>query len=225
MSHPQFIVGIKNESLMATGLKQGLNVVDINMLSKIVQSSIVIGERAALEKDQTVRQVLPYVILSQFDESAGCMKYVPYRRTKMVGESRLAGNVSVGFGGHIDLADVYHENSVVDLIATIGHSLNRELDEEVEFSIDGKEPSEEDAFELSLLNVGIIIDDSNEVGKVHMGVVINGQLPAGFSATCAEKELESMEMMTASELLNSGLPLENWTRIALEHLEAMEHGE
>uniref|UniRef100_A0AAU6W0K7 Nudix hydrolase domain-containing protein n=1 Tax=Pseudomonas phage Nican01 TaxID=3138540 RepID=A0AAU6W0K7_9CAUD len=214
---PQFIVGIKNETLTEkVGLPTtGLSPIDMQQIIELVQEGIVIGQREALEKDESVRQVLPYVILSQFDESAGVMKYIPYRRTKLVGESRLAGNVSVGFGGHIDLDDVVSKGSVVDLIATIGQAVGRELQEEVIFSgMDGAD--------ISLFSVGMILDNSDEVGKVHLGVVMNAQLPPGATAVCAEEELESLRPMTARELLDSGLPIESWSRIALDFLYQVE---
>lgn len=223
MSKPQFIIGVKNNTLVdKIGLAEGLNPVDIMTIAGEMQEGIVIGQREALESDESVRQVLPYVILSQFDSSVGLMKYITYRRTKKVGESRLAGNVSVGWGGHIDLVDVQHQDSVIDLIGTIGVAVNREITEEVLFL--NPEAASGDMVDLSLLSVGILLDNSNDVGKVHMGVIINGQLPEGTIVQCAEEELEIMTPMTASELLNSGLPLENWTRISIEYLESLENG-
>lgn len=216
MSKPQFIIGIKNDTLMGKlGLKDGLSPVDVSQIVHLLQEGVVIGQREALESDESVRQVLPYVILSQFDESAGVMKYIPYRRTKLVGESRLAGNVSVGFGGHIDLGDVIHHENVINLVATIGQAVGRELQEEVIFTgMDGAD--------LSLFSVGVLLDQSDAVGRVHMGVIMNAQLPSGVTALCAEAELESMQPMSAEELLTSGLPLESWTRIALEFLQQVE---
>jgi predicted NUDIX family phosphoesterase len=212
---PQFVIGIKNEIFQNIGLKNGLNPITVEQLLEQLQPGIVIGQREVLENDETVRQVLPYAIFSQFDESAGCMKYIVYRRTKLVGESRLAGNVSVGFGGHIDLEDVAHKDSIIDLVGTIGQAIGREIHEELVFT--GLE-----GHELSMFSVGILLDESDAVGRVHMGVIFNIQLPPGATAVCAEEELESMLPMTASELLNSGLPLENWTRISLEFLEQVE---
>lgn len=38
----------------------------------------------------------------------------------------------------------------------------------------------------------------------------------GVVAKCTEEELTTLSMMTPQELLDSGLPLENWTRIIAE---------
>lgn len=213
---PQFIIGVKTKTMRDDiGLKNGLSPVDIQQIAHLVQPGVVIGQRDALETDETVLQIIPGLVLSQFDTSAGVMKYVPFRRTKLVGESRLAGAVSVMFGGHIDLGDVIHRESVVNLTATIGQAICREVQEEVRFSgMDGND--------LSMFSVGVLLDDSDSVGRVHMGVIMNAQLPDGAAALCAEEELESMAPMSARELLDSGLPLENWTRIILEFMYDVE---
>lgn len=213
---PQFIIGVKTKTMRDDiGLKNGLSPVDIQQIVHLVQPGVVIGQRDALETDETVLQIIPGLVLSQFDTSAGVMKYVPFRRTKLVGESRLAGAVSVMFGGHIDLGDVIHHESVVNLVATIGQAIGREVQEEVRFSgMDGND--------LSMFSVGVLLDDSDSVGRVHMGVIMNAQLPDGATALCAEEELESMAPMSARELLDSGLPLENWTRIILEFMYDVE---
>lgn len=212
---PQFIIGVKNDTLTSIGLKEGISPVDVSQIAHLLAPGIVIGQREALETDESVRQIIPGLIISQFDESAGVMKYVPYRRTKLVGESRLAGKVSVMFGGHIDLGDVIHHESVINLVATIGQAVGREVQEEVRFSgMDGED--------LALMSVGLLLDNSDPVGRVHMSVIMNAQLPAGATAVCAEEELETMAPMTADELLNSGLPLENWTRMSLEFLKEVE---
>lgn len=62
----------------------------------------------------------------------------------------------------------------------------------------------------------MLIDNSNEVGRVHLGVVLTALLPEGLSVKSNEEELEVMAPMTASELLESGLELEPWTKIVLE---------
>lgn len=213
---PQFIIGVKTKTMREDiGLKNGMSPVDIQQIVHLVQPGVVIGQRDALEADESVLQIIPGLVLSQFDTSAGVMKYVPFRRTKLVGESRLAGNVSVMFGGHIDLGDVIHHESVINLVPTIGQAIGREIQEEVVFSgMDGND--------LSMFSVGVLLDDSDSVGRVHMGVIMNAQLPEGATALCAEEELESMAPMSARELLDSGLPLENWTRIILEFMYDVE---
>ena len=192
------------------------------------QSHLVIREREALETDPTYRQLLPYVLVEQVGLD-GVTRYTPYRRTKQVGEARLAGNVSVGFGGHIDLSDVYiDDKSCIGLQETIASAAARELVEELCIAIDGlvlTEAEKEDLFfyaPVSPLRMSgyFILDNANDVGRVHVGLVFIARLPANFSVSCQETELQSMTAMTARELLDADLPLEPWTRIILSELVA-----
>lgn len=206
----QAILAVENSFLIDNmELKQGMNLVPFEEFVVGAGEFIHIGQREAMETDDRFRQLLPYVVITQYDESAEVTRFITYRRGKGVGEARLAGNVSVGFGGHIDLADVMHSDSTINLAATIGQAVSRELQEELVFGgIDS---------DLALFSVGFVIDESDKVGKVHLGIIMNAQLAPGATAVCAEEELETLEPMTAEELLSSGLPLENWTRIVLEH--------
>lgn len=210
--HPQFIVAAESLALTATfNLQQGMNRVSLTDFCQNAQSAIAIREREWLEQDRYYRQLLPYVVVSQKcgDET----RYITYRRSKGAGESRLVGNVSIGFGGHIDLVDVaFNENSVIDLYQTIGVAATREIAEELKFS-DGQEEKN-----FNLFDVGLIADNSNDVGKVHLGIVLAAMIPEHMTVETREAELEMLPPMTAQELLDSDLPLENWTRIFLEYV-------
>ena len=205
---PQFIIGIRSEYLHSLGLVQGLNRVSLLDQEREATSHLIIGQRERLEQDASVRQLLPYVVMNQMCED-GESRFIVYRRGKGVGESRLAGNVSIGFGGHIDLADVITAgDSVVDLRATVDVACARELEEEV--LCDGVPLVGNDVHA-----VGLITDNSDKVGLVHLGMVMISSIPMGVEVTCREEELEILKPMTANELLSSGLPLENWTKIIL----------
>lgn len=204
----QFIIGVRNEYLQSLGLVQGLNRLCLLDQEHEATSHLIIGQRERLEHDASVRQLLPYVVMNQMCED-GESRFIVYRRGKGVGESRLAGNVSIGFGGHIDLADVVTAvDSVVDLRATMVKACDRELEEEV--LCDGVPLRDQ-----TVHSVGLITDNSDKVGLVHLGMVMICSIPMGVEVTCREEELEILKPMTANELLSSGLPLENWTKIIL----------
>lgn len=205
---PQFIIGIRSQYLESLGLEQGLNDVSLFDDEYEATSHLIIGQRERLEDDASVRQLLPYVVLSQMGED-GVIRFIAYRRGKGVGESRLAGNVSIGFGGHIDLADVVTAvDSVVDLRGTVAQACDRELEEEV--LCDGVPLTNSD-----VIPIGLVTDNTDTVGLVHLGMVMTTTIPTGVKVTCREEELEILKPMTAEELLSSGLPLENWTKIIL----------
>lgn len=209
--HPQYILAVTNESL-AGDLQQGMNIVSLNTFVAKAEDNLVIKQRAKLEQEPEFRQIIPYVcVATQRDDK---LHFWPYRRTETSGEVRLQGNVSIGFGGHIDLVDVMDDNSVIDLFQTIGNAAARELGEELDLAGAGEE--------VNLFDNGILIDDSNEVGKVHLGVVLTAILPNGVTPTSKEDALEVLPAMSARELLDSGLPLESWTRIILESIVKVE---
>jgi len=74
-------------------------------------------------------QLIPYVILKH-EGRVGT-----YIRPDKGNEGRLHGKASIGVGGHIDLEDVVHEDSVVDLDQTLRLSCIREIREEVDLSV------------------------------------------------------------------------------------------
>lgn len=165
------------------------------------------------------RQLLPYVMIRQ-RQANGELYYFPYRRTNRVGESSLAGNVSIGYGGHIDLADIIYHKSVIELALTIKEAAYREVfDEETHiFSKEGtKVTFTKDAIKYANL---FIADNAVAVNQLHLGILMILEIPEGYSLTTKEDELTSMEPMTAYQLLHSGLPMESWTQLYLEH----EHG-
>lgn len=219
MKHPQSILAVKTKDIItALNLKEGMNTCSLTNFVAAAQNSLVIGQREQLEKDESCLQVLPYLLIVKSSPRKPT-RFKAYRRGKGVGESRLSGNVSIGFGGHVDLADVAHEESVIDLKQTVMQAAVREVAEELIF--DGQAGSEDD---LEIFDIGLIVDTSNEVGRVHLGVVLGVSMPENRDCATAEDELEDMPFLTADELLASGLPLENWTRIALEFFKKMDEG-
>lgn len=207
MSKPQFILAVSSAFDAKAELKPGMNMISLDQFIASAQSLLAIRERDHLEQDPNYRQIIPYVILAK-KVGGSSHKFVPYVRTSQSGEERLRGNISIGFGGHVDLADVAQENSVINLAQTIGMAVGRELAEEVKIFSESQD--------MPVFDNGLLIDDSNEVGKVHLGVVLTVVLREDAVITSNEDALEVLAPMTARELLESGLPLENWSRIFLE---------
>ena len=108
--------------------------------------------RDLMEQDPSFKQLIPYCIFQHTDEN-GDRHVFQYTRGSGGGEARLHAKKSVGIGGHISTEDV-GEASPYEV------GMQRELAEEI--NIDTK-------YEQKL--VGLINDDSNDVGKVHLGVV------------------------------------------------------
>ena len=125
--------------------------------------------RADCETDFNYLQLLPYAVVMTHDG-----RIVGYNRpAKGGGEVRLAGNFSIGFGGHVELEDAVSALGC-DVTDTLDRALLRELDEEIriEENLIGLSrhvyslPSLQD-FRL----LGIIRSQESDVDRVHLGLV------------------------------------------------------
>lgn len=149
-------------------------------------------KRAEAENDPSFKQLIPYVLVI----SAG--KILRYRRGKRGGEARLHGKFSVGIGGHISERS---EDATTDLHA----GMLRELREEIGW--DSEPP----------VLMGVLNDDSNPVGSVHLGIVY--LLPTedmSFVAKC--KSIVDPEFVGLDVAVKEMAQYETWSAICLEHI-------
>lgn len=238
--HAQFILAmdssyflpVQRNGCVSDMFRDGLNNFPAEWFLMEAQSHIVIRERNWLDNqvhakwqhragkepfkgDPTYRQFLPYCVI-RIALPNGEWQYFLYRREDTVGEVRLAGNVSAGYGGHIDLVDVvFNAKSVIDLAATIRLSSRREIfgEETAIYDAEGKLVDPET---LEVRFADKFITQETEVESLHLGIVMTLDLPVGYRVETPENELTSMEPMTARQLLASGLPIEPWTRAIME---------
>ncbi len=153
-------------------------------------------DRAAAEKDPNFKQLIPYCVLILAN------KVFVYRRTNKGNESRLHDRFSIGVGGHI---------SPIDGLGKEAYSaaMRRELEEEVSWM--GNVHDE---------MVGLIYDDSDEVGKVHFGIVQTIYLDRFYNQhgfAVKDKALDNFEFSWIMEVLREDKSrFENWSRLILE---------
>ncbi len=153
-----------------------------------------IGPRPHLEEDENFKQIIPYVILSHQG------KIAVYQRTRKGGESRLHNQNSIGFGGHIDAFDLaYDDDGTINLDQTIETSAQREIDEELIVSE-----------VVSKTQLGYILDNSNPVGRVHIGVVERWEL-ASPEVRSNEDEIEVLGLFELDQLKKMTNTMENWS--------------
>lgn len=151
--------------------------------------------RYLMEEDERYLQIIPYCLFT-YQESVFLMQ----RGTK-IGEQRLASKGSLGIGGHIRYEDVA---DAPDSIALWGV---REFEEEVFYT---------GGMKTSLL--GIVYDDTNPVGRVHVGFVYH--LEADSSTIAIKEEFVSGELVALDACKNMYDRLENWSKIAYDLLAA-----
>lgn len=152
--------------------------------------------RPAAETDPSHKQIIPYSIFHHRG------KYLIYTRGCKSGEKRLVAKQSIGIGGHINPHDEREDSLAA---TTYFNGVEREIDEELR--ITGTH---------SQRVIGLINDDSNEVGQVHLGVVHLFDLETD-DVQSNEDAIQDIGFRTLDELLALE-SLETWSRICVEHL-------
>lgn len=153
--------------------------------------------RPAMEQDPKYKQIIPYMVYIVED------KVFVMQRRENASEARLAGKLTIGIGGHIRQEDMLNKSILA--------WAERELHEEVHL---------EGTYSTELL--GMLNDDTNPVGEVHMGLVL---LMRGTSTQISVKsELKSGTLMTISECLEKVEQFESWSQVILEQLSKVTAG-
>jgi predicted NUDIX family phosphoesterase len=152
--------------------------------------------RSEVEDDPGFKQIIPYVVFRSGD-AVFC-----YTRGRSQGEARLHRLRSIGVGGHVAEADA-DGRATLDAYEM---ALRRELDEEVAIASDG-----------AIRRVGLINDDSNPVGRVHLGVVhlYDLQSPA---VTPREDGLAEAEFLPTGRIRDLRDQFETWSQICIDAL-------
>ena len=117
-------------------------------------------DRPDAEQDPAHKQLIPYVVVRD-----GQLVFL-MERTDAGGDARLHGKASIGVGGHLNPVDAGED--------ALTAGLRREWAEELVA-----------AWEPEFRLVGLLNDDSNPVGAVHLGIV--------FAVEAAERPIEVRE--------------------------------
>jgi predicted NUDIX family phosphoesterase len=160
-------------------------------------------ERARAETSPQWKQVIPYSLV----ECDGRILVV--RRLRKGGETRLHEKVSIGIGGHINPEDVSGADREQGARNPIDAGTRREISEEL--AVRG-------AYDIR--RVGLLNDDSNPVGAVHVGVV--QVISVRGSVEIRERDqldgrLERPEELAA--MLTRGTNFETWSGLLIPRLD------
>jgi predicted NUDIX family phosphoesterase len=153
--------------------------------------------RSLVETDPSFKQLIPYVIL-ECNNLEGTRLF-QYTRGKGQGEKRLHALKSLGIGGHISVEDAEGDD-------WYRAGMHRELTEEVEIECGGSDRI-----------VGLIYDDTTEVGRVHLGIVHIMQL-ASCKVHPREDHLLESGFRPVEEIKEDHCGLETWSQLCLKHL-------
>lgn len=167
--------------------------------------------RETCEKDPSRLQILPYVTLNYIDDNNNLFVYT-YQRGGGGNESRLHGDFSVGFGGHIEEAPSA-EKSMKEIVID---NVIRELKEEIDLDIPRYR------VELALEHANIFLDKSNSVGSVHLAVAISLQVKPENLGKNEEGVVEKVKLESCETVFKdmrdgeaSGRKFESWSRIVM----------
>ncbi len=154
--------------------------------------------RDEMEADPEFKQLIPYVIFRHVD-SDGQISVLRYLRGKGQGESRLHSKQSIGIGGHISTLDAAETSPYVE-------GMRRELEEEVDIQTPYTQQC-----------VGLINDDTNDVGRVHLGIVhlFDVETP---KVLAKERDIMDCRFVDLATVASERNHLESWSQICFEHL-------
>lgn len=146
--------------------------------------------RAEMEQDPGFKQVIPYLVLRDGE------LWFLMRRTRAGGDVRLHDRWSIGVGGHLNPGD-----------GGLLGGLRREWDEELVADFVPE-------FEF----VGLLNDDTTDVGSVHLGAVYVADA-AGREVAIREVDKLSGRFATGAEVDAVRDDLETWSLLAFEAIE------
>ena len=150
--------------------------------------------RPDAEEDPSYKQLIPYCLFRHGD------LIFHYTRGTKQGEARLHAKKSVGVGGHISTLDRDSQQE------TYLVGMERELDEEVSIETGYREQL-----------IGLLNDDSNDVGKVHLGVVHVFDLDKP-QVLPREESMIDAGFAPLSQLVEEIDSFETWSQICLKFL-------
>lgn len=190
--HAEEILVVKREHLFAdepawSGLKQ----VNFERYLKIITQHQEFHPRYLMETDPAYKQIIPYLVFQYKDT------YFLMARSAKASETRLASKMTLGIGGHIRKSDMAESD--------IFSWAKREFHEEVNYSGN-----------LAITPLGILNDDSDTVGKVHIGFVF--LLKGDSDDISIKSELASGQLVTLEECQELKSRMEGWSQSTLECL-------
>jgi predicted NUDIX family phosphoesterase len=195
------VLVVRRELLELLGTFQGLQPDTSRYLAALLKrENNFFLPRSRAEHDPAFKQIIPYAVFVHGE------KILHYVRGAKSGEKRLVAKGSIGIGGHINDSDESLFSFDLDAYRV---AVRREIEEELKL-----EGSYQDRV------VGLINDDSTEVGRVHLGIVHLVTL-ADPRVRAGEQAISGLQFLSLEELRQRREMLETWSQIVLDAWETV----
>jgi predicted NUDIX family phosphoesterase len=197
----EMILVVRRSHFDQLGAFQGLNFeVDRYLPALLDRANNFFTPRGPAETNPELKQIIPYVLLVHEG------RVLHYVRGKKAGEQRLVAKGSIGIGGHMNDHDE-------GLFA---------LDREAYDAAVQREVSEELRLNSAYRNrtVALLNDDSNDVGRVHLGVVHVFELETPDVAK-GEAMITDLQFLDRDQLAARRDAMETWSQICFDNLDAL----
>lgn len=175
------------------------------------RSEPVFKPRSEVETDPSWKQPIPYAVIST---TGGQVFW--YRRAKKGGDSRLAGNRSIGIGGHVNETDRDPNHASAGPLTPYHHviqAMAREVfREELEF------PEDKETWYIANAQIaGFLNDDSNAVGQVHLGVIFSVLIDSTDHVRVRDESIVESGWADGFSALLPDDGFETWSQILIRH--------
>lgn len=191
---PETILVVPTSSLWESlpYLEKGLITYGVDRLSRLINDQGFFVDRSEAEQNASYKQIIPYAMVRHMGS------VFMLRRMRTQSEQRLHDKLSVGVGGHINPTEVPLGSDWVQ------EGLDRELAEELSV-----EPG------VFKHLVGIINDDTTDVGRVHLGIFFE-LFTASLNVSVRETHKMSGDWVPSEELAQHYSQLETWSQIVYD---------
>jgi predicted NUDIX family phosphoesterase len=172
---------------------------EVARIVEAISSTYEVMRRGDAEENPAYKQPIPYAVMRKGQE------VFMYRRLAGGGETRLHDKLSIGVGGHMN-----DSRAATTFQEVLMENLRRELEEELMIESSSQE----------INFIGLINDDANEVGRVHIGLLVMIELSANAVVEVREKDQLEGKWVLVDELLATDTyeKLESWSQIATNSL-------
>jgi predicted NUDIX family phosphoesterase len=179
-------IELDRRGLIFQGFREG----GVEEVLEVVRRAGCFVPRPEAEEDPSRKQIIPYGVVA-------CRDLVfLMRRSRKGGDARLHEKLTIGVGGHVN-----PEDAVPGPGDAPERALEREIGEEIVIEARSRK-----------VPVGLLNDDSNPVGSVHLGLVYRIELDEP-RVRVREEDLLTGELVPASSLAGEDARMETWSRI------------